>query len=55
MFDCERLLLSYEGRANKSMDVRAKQRLSYLAYPLSFNLRVGGFAPRHLSRCAALL
>jgi len=38
MFDCERLLLSYEGRANKSMDVRAKQRLCLERRPLSLTL-----------------
>ncbi len=32
------------------LDVRAKQRLCYLACPLNSELRVGGFAPRHLSR-----
>ena len=32
------------------MDVRAKQRLCLLACLVSFSLRVGGFAPRHLSR-----
>ena len=36
--------------SNNSMDVRAKQRLSYLACPLNFSGRGGGFAPRHLSR-----
>jgi hypothetical protein len=36
------------------MDVRAKQRLYYLACPLNLELRVGGFAPRHLSRWAFL-
>ena len=35
------------------MDVRAKQRLCLLACPLKFSLRVGGFAPRHLSRYVA--
>jgi len=32
------------------MDVRAKQRLSYLACPFTLKLCGGGFAPRHLSR-----
>ncbi len=36
--------------ANNSMDVRAKQRLCYLAYPFSLTLCGGGFAPRHLNR-----
>jgi hypothetical protein len=36
------------------MDVRAKQRLCYLACLLSLNLRVFGFAPRHLSRSTLL-
>jgi len=35
---------------NNSMDVRAKQRLSYLACPLNFGGLGGGFAPRHLKR-----
>jgi molybdopterin converting factor small subunit len=35
------------------MDVRAKQRLCLLACPLNSELRGGGFAPRHLKRCAA--
>ena len=35
---------------NKSMDVRAKQRLCYLACLFNSELRVGGFAPRHLKR-----
>lgn len=37
---------------NKSMDVRAKQRLCLLACPLNSELRAGGFAPRHLKRWA---
>jgi len=37
------------------MDVRAKQRLCYLACPFSLTLRGGGFAPRHLSRSALSL
>ena len=40
---------------NNSMDVRAKQRLSYLACLFSLTLRGGGFAPRHLNRYAAEL
>ena len=36
--------------SNKSMDVRAKQRLCYQRRLLTFSLRVGGFAPRHLKR-----
>ena len=35
------------------MDVRAKQRLCLLACPFNPKLCVGGFAPRHLNRCAA--
>ncbi len=38
------------GTPNKSMDVRAKQRLCLLACPLNLELRGGGFAPRHLNR-----
>ena len=41
--------------SNKSMDVRAKQRLCYLACPFTLTFRVGGFAPRHLNRWAAAL
>jgi hypothetical protein len=41
------------GRHNKSMDVRAKQLLSYQPCVLNFGLRGGGFAPRHLKRWAA--
>jgi hypothetical protein len=40
---------------NKSMDVRAKQRLCLLACALNSELRVGGFAPRHLNRSMASL
>jgi hypothetical protein len=36
------------------MDVRAKQRLSYLACLFTLSLRGGGFAPRHLSRWTAI-
>jgi len=43
------------AQSNKSLDVRAKQRLCLLAYPLNFNGLGGGFAPRHLSRSAAIL
>jgi hypothetical protein len=38
--------------ANKSMDVRAKQLLSYEHCLLTFGLRLIGFAPRHLNRWA---
>ena len=38
---------------NKSMDVRAKQRLSYQRLSLNSKLSVAGFAPRHLNRSAA--
>ena len=37
---------------NNSMDVRAKQRLCYRTGLFNSELRVAGFAPRHLSRCA---
>ena len=40
---------------NNSMDVRAKQLLSYLACPFPLTLRGGGFAPRHLKRYAPAL
>ena len=55
MFGYEKLLLSYDGRANNSMDVRAKQRLCYSACVVTFGGLGGGFAPRHLSRSAAIL
>ena len=42
--------LNNNAASNKSMDVRAKQRLSYQRPLITFSLRVGGFAPRHLSR-----
>ncbi len=35
------------------MDVRAKQRLYYLACLSTQTLRVGGFAPRQFSRLTA--
>ena len=35
------------------MDVRAKQRLYYQTGLLNSELRVGGFAPRHLNRSTA--
>ena len=38
--------------ANKSMDVRAKQRLSYQTGLFNSELCGGGFAPRHLNRSA---
>ena len=37
---------------NNSMDVRAKQRLCLETCVVTFGLRVGGFAPRHLNRWA---
>jgi len=37
---------------NNSMDVRAKQRLSYQRYLVTFGGLGGGFAPRHLNRYA---
>ncbi len=43
------------AQPNNSMDVRAKQRLCYLACLFSLKLRGGGFAPRHLNRYAASL
>ena len=39
-----------KAMSNNSMDVRAKQRLCYLACLLNSELRGGGFAPRHLNR-----
>ena len=42
-----------EDASNKSMDVRAKQRLCYRSFLVNPNLRGGGFAPRHLNRWAA--
>jgi len=41
------------GRHNKSLDVRAKQRLSYQRRPSNSELRVIGFAPRQLRRSIA--
>ena len=38
--------------SNKSMDVRAKQRLSYQHFSFNSELRGSGFAPRHLNRWA---
>lgn len=35
--------------ANRSVNVRAKQQLSYQHILLDFSLRVAGFAPGHLS------
>jgi len=43
-----------EDTPNKSLDVRAKQRLCLLACPLNSELCGGGFAPRHLNRSAFL-
>ena len=39
--------------SNKSMDVRAKQRLCYRTGLFNSKLRGGGFAPRHLNRSTA--
>ncbi len=39
------------GRANNSMDVRAKQRLCFQRLSLNLGELSGGFAPRHLKRC----
>ena len=36
------------GQPNKSMDVRAKQRLSYQRPFFNSELRGGGFAPRQI-------
>ena len=47
-------MVSLNAPSNKSMDVRAKQRLSYLACPLNFGGRGNGFAPRHLNRSTLL-
>ena len=41
-----------KNEPNKSMDVRAKQRLCYQWFLVNSKLRGGGFAPRHLSRSA---
>jgi hypothetical protein len=41
--------------SNKSMDVRAKQRLSYRGVLFPQTCLVAGFAPRHLNRWAVLL
>jgi len=41
--------------SNKSMDVRAKQRLCLETCVVTFGGLGGGFAPRHLNRCAAFL
>ncbi len=41
------------AKSNNSMDVRAKQRLSYQCPLVTFGEFGGGFAPRHLNRCAA--
>ena len=46
----QKRLLEYNAASNNSMDVRAKQRLSYLACLFNSNGLGGGFAPRHLSR-----
>ncbi len=48
-------LLIPKRQANKSMDVRAKQRPCYECRSLNSELRGGGFAPRHLSRSTASL
>ena len=40
--------------SNNSMDVRAKQRLSFNGSSGTRSLRGGGFAPRHLNRSALL-
>ena len=40
------------GRANKSMDVRRKQLLSFLRCALKVGGLGGGFRPRHLKRYA---
>ena len=47
--------LENNDEPNKSMDVRAKQRLRYQTCPLNFSLRVAGFAPRHLNRSMLFL
>ncbi len=44
-----------KAMSNNSMDVRAKQRLCYLACLLNSELRGGGFAPRQLNRSALSL
>jgi len=42
--------LKNKATANKSLDVRAKQRLCYRSCPLNFGGLGGGFAPRQLRR-----
>ncbi|CAN5518580.1 hypothetical protein BH18ACI3_BH18ACI3_03300 [soil metagenome] len=44
-----------KGASNKSLDVRAKQRLCYQTCAVTVGLRVAGFAPRQLRRWAASL
>jgi hypothetical protein len=43
-------LAVFHAPPNKSMDVRAKQRLCYLACLVNSNGLGGGFAPRRLNR-----
>ncbi len=47
--------LLIKAASNKSMDVRAKQQLSYRTGLFNSELRVFGFAPRHLKRSAAFV
>ena len=49
-----KLTMENKGQHNKSMDVRAKQRLSYRVFLVNSELRVIGFAPRHLNRSVFL-
>ncbi len=46
--------LSFDNKdaPNNSINVSAKQLLSFNGFSLSLGLREGGFRPRHLSRCA---
>ncbi len=53
--NCASACLTLKAQPNKSLEVRAKQLLSYLACLLNFNLRGFGFAPRYLSRSTAFL
>ena len=43
-----------KNAANNSMDVRAKQLLSYERCSLAFRVRVAGFRPRQFNRCGTL-
>ena len=49
-FGCLWRVVSRHAASNKSMDVRAKQRLCYRSFLVNSNGLGGGFAPRHLNR-----